>query len=286
MGLLLAVTVAAGFQNVTTVCQPVVNATTSPADFGVIDLSETTGDWQASRFDGNQFVNETLTSWENTVVQTMVVHGDLWGTGHQDLLEYVPATGSFNAQWQSGSGIATGTIVTWIPNMDLQFLTMQDLNHDGRADIVAMDRNTGNWATSTSRADGTYDTRFIGTWQTGVDWQHVSFADLNADNYDDIVGYNPTNRTWYGLFGTGSTFLDGSVVDPSASGSPSAVVVTNFDGVTGADILERDASSGDWTAISFVSGRFKTKTVGNWTPSGNWTNIRTLDFWGTGRDAN
>ncbi len=269
----------------TLLSSPAVDPTTSPTDFGVIDLNVSTGDWQAARFDGTQFVNESLISWENAVGETVVVHGDLWGTGHQDLLEYDPATGSFNGQWQSGSGIATGIIVTWIPHMDLQFLTMQDLNHDGRDDITAMDRNTGNWATATSRADGGYDVRFIGTWQTGIDWQHVSFADLNGDNYDDIVGYNSSNRTWNALFGTGSTFLDASFLDPLISGSPSSVVVANFDGVAGADILERDANSGDWTAISFVSGRFESKTVGNWSPGGSWTNINAIDFWGAGRNA-
>ncbi len=262
-----------------------VNPTTSAADVGVIQLNETTGDWQASRFNGTQFNSETVASWENAVPQTVVVHGDLWATGAQDLVQYDPATGSFHGQWQSGSGVAEGVLFTWVPSMDLQFLTMQDLNHDGRDDVIAMDRNTGNWATSTSRADGSYDTRFIGTWQTGVDWQHVAFTDLNGDNYDDIVGYNPNAKTWNALFGTQSAFLDATYANPIVSGSLSHVVVGNFDGVVGTEILERDLVSGNWVAISFVNGRFSSKVVGNWDAGSLWSNVHTLDFWGTGRKA-
>lgn len=82
----------------TLLSSPAVNPTTSPVDFGVIDLNDSTGDWQAARFDGTTFVQETLTSWENTVADKVVVHGDLWGTGSQDLVEFDPATGSFNAR--------------------------------------------------------------------------------------------------------------------------------------------------------------------------------------------
>ncbi len=262
-----------------------VNPSTSAADLGVIQLDTVTGAWQASRYDGSQFNQETIVTWESPLAEIEPVYGDLWGTGLQERIQFDAATGDFNAEWKSGSGIATGTIASWVPGMDLQSLTVQDLNHDGRDDILALDRNTGRWAASTSQATGGYSTRFIGAWQMGVNWQNISIADLNADGYDDVIALNPETNTWNGLLGKPDSFLSTSFVSPVASGNVASVAVDRFDGAAGADILIRDTVSGNWTKVSYVSGRFIFKSVGNWSPGSTWVDINTIDFWGTGREA-
>lgn len=263
----------------------VVNPTTSAADLGVIQLDTASGNWQASRFDGTQFVSETIANWQSPTAETVVVQGDLWGTGQRELIKFDSTTGSFNAEWKAGSAIAAGTIVTWVPGMDLQFLTVRDLNQDGRDDFIAMDSITGRWAASTTQPSGGYNTRFIGTWQTGVDWQHVNFADVNNDGYDDVVGLNATSNTWNVLLGGNASFQPVTFVSPVSSSNISQVVVDHFDGTAGADIVFRDAVTGNWTSASYSSSKFNLTSVGNWSAAGTWSDVSAVDFWGSGRTA-
>lgn len=260
--------------------------TDNPAyDVGLVGLNANTGEWQAARYDGNEFVQETLAVWDAPSMETVVLHGDLWGTGQDELVRFDSSTGSFHAEWKNGSGIADAVITTWVPGMGLRFATVQDLNRDGRDDIIAMDRITGRWAASTTLPGGGYDTRFIGTWQTGVDWQHVAFVDLNADGADDVVGYNPTANSWNVLLGGGDAFTATSFANPTPASAVDRVVVANFDGTAGADILQRDDATGDWTATSFVGGVASSRVVGNWNAGGNWVDTTVIDFWNTGRDG-
>ncbi len=262
-----------------------VNVTESIVDPGVVQLDSATGAWQASRFDGSQFVQETLATWQAPVVEVVVVHGDLWGNGQQELIRFDSSTGSFHAEWQVGNAVTNGIIATWVPGMDLQFLTVRDLNHDGFDDLIAYDRNTGNWAASTSQAGGGYDTRFIGTWTAGTNWQTVTFADINADGYDDVLGYDPDSRTWHYLFGATGAFssrTDASILSP---GDNFTAIVASFDGIDGTDLLQRDPVTSEWYATSFVDGSFQTIKVGHWDQHANWVDLDTIDFWGTGREG-
>ncbi len=229
--------------------------------------------------------DNSVASWNAPVAETVVVTGDLWGNGQQELVQFDAATGEFNAEWKSGSGNSKGVVAVWTPGLDLQYLTVQDLNHDGRADLIAMDRNTGRWAVSTSVSGSDYASRFIGTWDTGVNWQSVTFADINGDHYDDVLALNPTTNTWNVLFGGNGSFQSATFVSPVSSSNLASAVVDNFDGTVGADLVVRDAVSGNWTSVSYSASTFNFKTVGNWAPGTTWVDINTIDFWGTGRKA-
>ncbi len=229
--------------------------------------------------------DNSVASWQAPVADTVVVHGDLWGNGQQALIRFDSATGEFHAEWKSGDGIANGVIASWVPGMDLQYLTVQDLNHDGRADLMAMDRNTGRWAASTSLPNGQYSTRFVGTWQPGEDWQSVTFADINADGWDDVIGLNRTTDMWHTLFGGSDIFQETTFVSPISTSNIASVIVDDFDGAAGADIVMRDAVSGSWTSVSSLGTGFTSTTVGNWSSTETWVDINAIDFWGTGRSG-
>lgn len=262
-----------------------VNPTNSASDLGVLQLNEATGEWQASRFNGTDFVSETVTTWKGVPEQTVVVHGDLWGTGQHEMVRFDRATGNFTAEWKSGSGISTGVVATWVPNMDLQFLTIQDLNHDGRDDIIARDAATGKWAASISVGAFGYNTRFVGTWQTGVDWKHVTIADINGDRLDDILAINPLTEQWNILVATSGAYTPMSVGNPISVNRIQQLVVANFDDNPGLDVLQRDSVTGIWLKSSMISNDFYSQAPGSWNPAQSWTDVVTLDFWGSGRDA-
>ncbi|HET6426539.1 MAG TPA: VCBS repeat-containing protein, partial [Planctomycetaceae bacterium] len=264
---------------------PAVSPTLSAADDGVVTLAVSTGEWQATRFDGSQFVAESLTTWSSIPEDIVTVQGDLWATGQKQLVHFEPATGLFQAEWISGSANSQGTVAGWMSGMDLQFLTARDLDHNGFDDLIAMDRHTGNWALSTFHAGNQSDSRFVGTWRADVNWQHVQFADLNADGWDDVVGYNPGDRTWNALLGGSSSFTPVTFTDSTPAANIVDVRLADFDSRAGTDILYRNTTSGNWTAISLVSGQFQARTVGTWSTSGTWTDVLAVDFWGLGREA-
>lgn len=262
-----------------------VDPTTSARDLGVIQLNDATGEWQASRFNGTDFVAETITTWNTVPQETVVVHGDLWGTGQDELVRFDRETGNFIAEWKSGSGIATGVVTSWIPNMDLQFLTIQDLNHDGRDDIIAQDRTTGRWAVSTSVGAGGYSARFIGTWQTGINWQHLTIADVNGDGLDDVLAINPNSDQWNLLIGTTGNFNSLTVGNAFPTTRIAQLETGNYDGNAGVDILQRDAVTGTWLKSSLIGNGFYSQNIGSWSPTTTWVDVNTLDFWGSGRDV-
>lgn len=262
-----------------------VNPTESPVDVGVVNLNVATGEWNAARFNGSQFVEESLTTWANPPAETVTVQGDLWGTGQNEFIHYDSATGSLQAEWKSGAGLAQGVIGGWVANMDVAFLTARDLNHDGYDDIIGMDRQTGKWAVTTMQAGGGSTNRFVGTWRTDVSWQNVNFADMNADGWDDIIGYNPGDQTWNVLLGGNSSFTPMSVSDATPTANITSVRVTGFDGTQGDDLLYRNNATGDWTSLSVVNGQFRTRTVGNWDRTASWVDVQTVNFWGIGREA-
>jgi len=265
---------------------PAASSTTSQYDLGMVGFDEATGVWKANRFNGTEFVTETIADWKTTEGDRPTVFGDIWGTGQKDVIRYDSTTGKLVADWQAGESVSTGLISGWVPGMDLAYFTARDLNGDGRADFIGFDRVTGKWAVSTSTLNNRYDARFVGTWDKSVFWKSVSVADLDGDGREDILGFNPTAGTWHILFGTTSgSYTKYSPANPNSSRKIAQTVIANFDGTPGAEILERDAATGEWIRTSFAGRVMQTGVVGQWRTNATWVDVAVGDFWGTGRQA-
>lgn len=265
---------------------PAVAGTTSQSDLGILAFDSVTGQWTAQRYDGTAFGTETIAEWKSTVPDRPTVFGDVWGLGQKDIIHYDSDTGRLIANWQAGSSISSGSIAGWSAGMDLKHFTSRDLNRDGRADFLGYNRLTGKWALSLSAPGNQYTSRNIGTWDKSVDWQSVSFADFDGDGVEDIAGYAPGPGRWSLLLGNAVGSYAPVTLPTTGSGKTvTQRLIANFDGTPGAEILEWDSSTGNWSATSYAGRVFKSSGVGQWNKNANWTDFVKGDFWGLGREA-
>lgn len=262
------------------------NVATSQFDRGMIGFDEATGKWQANRYNGSEFVTETLADWDPRVGTVPTAFGDLWGTGQQNAIRYEASTGRLLGDWQAGTSISSGVISGWSAGMDLGYFLARDVNGDGRVDLLGYNRTNGSWGASISAPGNKYTARTIGTWDKSADWKYVTTADFDADGLLDLAGYNPAAKTWSLLLGTtsgGFTKPNGTIGNPSRN--VGQALIANFNGVAGAEILEWDSSSGEWFSTSYAGRVVQTIMVGQWRATGNWGSVGIGDFWGTGRQA-
>lgn len=265
---------------------PAAPSTLSQYDAGMVGFDASTGQWQANRYDGTQFVTETIADWDSAYTDQPTVFGDIWGNGIQDVIRYDSASGKLIADWLAGASITTGTISGWSAGMNLAYFTAQDINGDGRSDILGYDRNTGKWAVSISKPNNKYEARTAGLWDSSVQWSSVSFADLDGDGLQDIFGYNPTAKSWTILLGTSAgQFTKYTPANQNSNRTITRHVVASFDGTPGAEILEWDSNTGEWIATSFAGRTARSTVVGQWRTNATWVDVAVGDFWGTGRKA-
>jgi hypothetical protein len=122
-----------------------------------------------------------------------------------------------------------------------------DLNGDGSADLVLVDRRTGAWAQAIN--DGALQFRYTyGAWGSG--WA-VRIADLNGDGRDDVLLTDPASGAWTSALSDGTghfTFRTGHAMPASE------VTIGDFNGDGRADAFLSDRKTGDWT-VALSDGR-------------------------------
>jgi hypothetical protein len=134
---------------------------------------------------------------------TVIPAGDLTGDGAVDLLAIKDSTGRLYLYAGTGKGGFTSTRKEvghgWTGGLKLY--AAGDLNRDGKADILAVDKAGVLWAYA-GRGNGTFGVKKnVGHgWNT---YQLAAGADLNGDGLGDIVGRDNTARTLYFYKGQG-----------------------------------------------------------------------------------
>jgi cyclophilin family peptidyl-prolyl cis-trans isomerase len=137
-----------------------------------------------------------LVSWEDIMV------GDFNGDENDDI---VGRTGNSGA-WYAALGSATSTSFTtqflgsWSPTIDWRYVTVLDINGDGRSDLLGQINLPGNpssgangqwWAGQMQSNTLRFTNTLWGKWSQ-TDWQQVSFGDFNDDGRVDAVGQRPS----------------------------------------------------------------------------------------------
>ena len=161
---------------------------------------------------------------------------------------------------------------------------------DEFTDIASRVDSTGQWRVW--RSSGTdFAVANFGLWSTSIDWSDVMTGDFNGDKRTDIIGRDPALGRWY----VGTTTANGQLSTKRWGPDwrdPQNYVdfqVGDFDGDGQDDVAGREITTGRWrvglsTGTTFTDNLWAGASDDRWNPQTPWTNVRSGDFNGDGRD--
>lgn len=202
----------------------------------------------------------------------------------QHAWSYSVATGDFNGDGipdavvgQSSNAGSTGVVVyigkgdgTFYPGVSygesdgLAYVTVADFNGDGKLDIAATDRNSGQIQILTGNGDGTFA---IGlSFSSGGTYpSNLVTGDFNHDGKMDIAVANQSSENIGVLLGNGDGSFANAVTYPTTSYDPAYITAADIDGDGYLDLAVTANTDGPAAVAVFLangdnSGTFKTAT--------------------------
>ncbi|MGB6688124.1 MAG: Ig-like domain repeat protein [Terracidiphilus sp.] len=151
---------------------------------------------------------------------------DLKGVGHDDLIA-ANADGTVTVLLADGSGHFKTLAPTKVGSGPLTAVLAGDFNHDGKADLAAIQAGSNTLTVLLGRGDGTFD--------PGVDYAvgngpaSLIVADVKGEGGLDLIAVNRDENTFSVLQGKGDGTFE-PAVDYTAGNSPVAVAAGDFNG--------------------------------------------------------
>ncbi len=193
------------------------------------------------------------------------------------------ASGDFFVSSPDASGDYETRLAVSLPGSINQVL-YGDFNGDGIRDIAAW-MATGDWRVGLGKFDGQYDFSTWTTWRTS-NIKEIHVGDFNNDGRDDIIGlFKQGNRNrgrWWVGVSDGTRFLNRSWGDYGNYAGINDVLVGNFDGLKGDDLVVI-ASSGVVWMVKTSNTRFQYLNSHRWDVNHGFEFAQTGDFNGDGR---
>ncbi|MCA8988148.1 MAG: VCBS repeat-containing protein, partial [Planctomycetaceae bacterium] len=169
------------------------------------------------------------------------------------------------------------------PASVFQQVLQGDFNGDGLADQAAW-LNNGEWRVALGTTSGNL------TFTTWTSWTHpeikeVHVGDFNGDGKDDIIGLfkNGTQGRWWVAISNGSSFENRVWGDYGNYDGIFDVLVGNFDGVNGDDLVVIATSGVVWM-VKTSNSSFQYLNSHRWSINSGINGLSVGDFNGDGRD--
>ncbi len=194
-----------------------------------------------------------------------------------------------------GKGGGTINVVTLTPRFTSPFAGwsmnqyfLADVNGDGKADLILMDKNTTNVYVALS--DGYSFSSQISWWgsignSTAASNHRFRFADINGDGKEDLIFLDEDGGGQiYVAYSTGSYFLPGSLVlSHWGNGDPNRYHILDINGDGKQDFLFNSGAGGQYSATTVPGPANKLVQVSNgyggitsfsYLPSSHYSNLQ------------
>ncbi|MDO7848991.1 FG-GAP-like repeat-containing protein [Hymenobacter sp. M29] len=185
-------------------------------------------------------------------ISLRVVAGDLNGDGRPDAVTANIISNNVSVFLNSGNGIfGTAALYTVAPNgVQVQGLTLGDVNADGRLDIVTANNGNNTVSVLLGQAGGTFGAYTSYTTGNNTEPRNAALADVNNDGRLDIVTGNSASNSVSVLLGQAGGGFAAPVLY-ATSGQNFDVAVGD---VTGDGILDIVAPSYATNSVNVVPG--------------------------------
>jgi hypothetical protein len=148
-------------------------------------------------------------------------------------------------------------------------------------DIIGRVDSSGDWWVG--RSDGTsFANEKVGSWSSGITWEHVLYGDFNGDGQEDIAGRDAATGRWYVSTSTSEGFVTTIWGIWSTNATWQDVTVGDFNGDGMDDITGRVGTSGQWWVAESTGTAFTNANWGRWSTAVSWLDVKVADFDGDG----
>jgi hypothetical protein len=214
--------------------------------------------------------------------------GDFTGDGKADLVGRWAQTGQWWLSASNGTAFATNLWARWAgdsPSLSWVDAQVGDLNGDGKADLIARWKQTGQWWASLSGGTTAASTALWAQWapdSSGLSWVDVRLGDLNGDGKADLVARIKQTGQWWASLSAGATAAGTTMwaqwAPDSAGLSWVDIQLADFNGDGKADLAARLLQNGQWWVAVSTGAAFSTSQWATWSPAVTWVDVHAGHF--------
>ncbi len=238
-----------GFSKYDLVAARVMYPTQSNGD--LIAKEKHTGNWYFAYSNGSNAFN-TFGQWPS---------GWAYGTGYElfaaningNRFKDLVAKNKYNGDWYVAYNTGTsfvdaGRLLSGWGIGTNYYLMYGDVNGDGRDDLIAKEKSSGDWYVAINNGNGFTDTgKWLTGWAIGTGYDLYT-GDLSGNGFTDLFARDKYTGYWYKAISDGSKFTSkgewaGSVGFRNTSYE---YFVADVNGDSKSDLIGKDKANGDW----------------------------------------
>jgi len=198
-----------------------------------------------------------LSGWAVNSEDYNLFVADVNADGKSDLVAKEKGTGTWAIAQSNGQKFThhTTALTGWSVDSSLYNLFVEDVDGDGKADLIAQNKTDASW--NTAMGNGGYFTNFLSSPAWGDNNLYNIFVDdVDGDNKADLIGHNKVDGSWATALSRPQGFVHHSISPTWADSNSYHLFTGDVDGDGKADLIAKQKSSGSWVTALGNGGTF------------------------------